>query len=131
LTWRVQSEESSNDATHQSPAHTKQHRDHNSTPSAPWRDESCECTDNQPNEQHPHEGKHTTVSNFAECYYSRIFTHRGNRGIDRDAARWLANDRGQAVLPFLGRHGEPPEIAYDRSNGAADQRPLDPAWTRP
>ena len=59
------------------------------------------------------------ISEQVGGYDGGIFTRRGNRGIDRDAARWLANDRGQAVLPFLGRHGEPPEIAYDRSNVAA------------
>ena len=59
------------------------------------------------------------ISEQVGGYDGGIFAHRGNRGIDRDAARWLANDRGQAVLPFLGRHGEPPEIAYDRSNVAA------------
>ena len=59
------------------------------------------------------------ISEQVGGYDGGIFTRRGNRGIDRDASRWLANDRGQAVLPFLGRHGEPPEIAYDRSNVAA------------
>jgi hypothetical protein len=59
------------------------------------------------------------ISDHMGGYDGVIFSRRGNRGIDREAARWLANDRGQAVLPFLGRHGEPPEIAYDRSNVAA------------
>jgi hypothetical protein len=59
------------------------------------------------------------ISEHVGGYDGVIFSRRGNRGIDRDAGRWLAGDRGQAVLPFLGRHGEPPEIAYDRSNVAA------------
>lgn len=59
------------------------------------------------------------ISENVGGYDGIIFSRRGNRGIDRDAGRWLGGDRGQAVLPFLGRHGEPPEIAYDRSNVAA------------
>ena len=52
-------------------------------------------------------------------YDGFIFARRGNRGIDRDAARWLANDRGRAVLPFIGKAEEPPQIMEDRSNVAA------------
>ena len=52
-------------------------------------------------------------------YDGAVFTRHGNSGIDRDSARWLARDKGQAVLPFVGKHGEPPEIAYDRSGVAA------------
>ncbi len=59
------------------------------------------------------------VSEHAGGYDGGIFAHRGNRGIDQDARRWLASTRGQAVLPFIGIHDEPPEINYDRSNVAA------------
>jgi hypothetical protein len=59
------------------------------------------------------------VSENRGGYDGVIFTRRGNRGIDRDAMRWLNGERGQAVLPFIGRHGEPPAIQYDRSNVAA------------
>jgi hypothetical protein len=52
-------------------------------------------------------------------YDGAVFTRHGNTGIDRDTARWLAREKGQAVLPFVGKHGEPPEIAYDRSGVAA------------
>jgi hypothetical protein len=52
-------------------------------------------------------------------YDGIIFTRYGNRGIDRDARRWLNGERGQAVLPYIGKHGEPPTISYDRSNVAA------------
>ncbi len=52
-------------------------------------------------------------------YDGIIFTRHGNRGIDRDAARWVNGERGQAVLPYIGKHGEPPAISYDRSNVAA------------
>ena len=59
------------------------------------------------------------VSENRGGYDGVIFTRRGNRGIDRDAKRWLSGERGQAVLPFIGRQGEPPAIQYDRSNVAA------------
>src|SRR6266404_1340659 len=59
------------------------------------------------------------VSENRGGYDGVIFTRRGNRGIDRDALRWLSGERGQAVLPFIGKHGEPPAIQYDRSNVAA------------
>jgi len=59
------------------------------------------------------------VSENRGGYDGVIFARRGNRGIDRDAVRWLNGERGQAVLPFIGRPGEPPAISYDRSNVAA------------
>jgi hypothetical protein len=59
------------------------------------------------------------VSEHTGGYDGGIFTRRGNRGIDQDARRWLVSPRGQAVVPFIGVHGEPPEINYDRSNVAA------------
>ena len=59
------------------------------------------------------------VSEHTGGYDGGIFTRRGNRGINQDAKRWLASDRGQAVVPFLGIHGEPPSIDSDRSNVAA------------
>jgi len=59
------------------------------------------------------------VSEHTGGYDGAIFSRRGNWGIDQDARRWLASSRGQAVLPFIGVHGEPPEINYDRSNVAA------------
>ena len=59
------------------------------------------------------------VSEHTGGYDGGIFTRRGNRGINQDAKRWLASDRGQAVVPFLGIHGEPPSIDSDRTNVAA------------
>jgi hypothetical protein len=59
------------------------------------------------------------VSEHAGGYDGAIFARRGNRGIDQDARRWLASERGQAVEPFIGVPGEPPDINYDRSNVAA------------
>jgi hypothetical protein len=59
------------------------------------------------------------VSEHSGGYDGGIFSHRGNRGIDQDARRWLASQRGQDVVPFIGVPGEPPAINYDRSNVAA------------
>ena len=59
------------------------------------------------------------VSEHMGGYDGVIFARNGNRNIDRDAAHWLAETRGQAVLPFIGKYEEPPHIAYDRSNVAA------------
>ena|SRR5271165_2031097 len=59
------------------------------------------------------------VSEHLGGYDGVIFARHGNRNIDRDAAHWLAESRGQAVLPFIGQYEEPPHIAYDRSNVAA------------
>lgn len=59
------------------------------------------------------------VSEHAGGYDGGIFAHHGNRGIDKDARRWLDSDRGQAVVAFIGLPGEPPSINYDRSNVAA------------
>jgi hypothetical protein len=51
-------------------------------------------------------------------YDSRLFTMQGNRGVDADARRWLADARGRAVLRFVGRRGMPPEVVSDRHNVA-------------
>jgi hypothetical protein len=59
------------------------------------------------------------VSEHIGGYDGIIFARNGNRGIDRDAVRWLASERGQAVLPFIGTPEEPPQINEDRTNVAA------------
>jgi len=59
------------------------------------------------------------VSEHAGGYDGAIFARHGNRGVDQDARRWLASDRGAAVAGFIGVPGEPPDINYDRSNVAA------------
>ncbi len=59
------------------------------------------------------------VSEHMGGYDGIIFARNGNRGIDRDVSRWLADERGQAVLPFIGKREEPPQIDEDRSNVAA------------
>ena len=52
-------------------------------------------------------------------YDSRLFTARGNAGVDVDARAWLDDARGHAVLRFVGKRGEPPRMAHDRPNVAA------------
>src|SRR5260370_40307497 len=42
------------------------------------------------------------VSEHTGGYHDGIFTRRGNRGINQDARRWTACDRGQARDPVLG-----------------------------
>ena len=59
------------------------------------------------------------VSEHAGGYDGSVFSQNGNRGINRDARRWLAAESGQAVAPYIGVPGEPPAINYDRSNVAA------------
>jgi len=59
------------------------------------------------------------VSEHTGGYDGGIFTRGGNRGIDRDARRWLASERGKAVISFIGAHGVPPDIDSDRMNVAA------------
>ena len=52
-------------------------------------------------------------------YDSHLFTANGNAGVDTDAARWLADARGRAVLPFVGARGMPRRIVEDRHGVAA------------
>jgi hypothetical protein len=59
------------------------------------------------------------ISEHAGGYDGGIFSREGNRGIDHDARRWLASERGRAVIPFLGIRGEPAAINDDRANVAA------------
>ena len=47
-------------------------------------------------------------------YDAAVFARHGNRGVDVDAARWLASPNGQAVLPFVLEGGEPPDIVAER-----------------
>ena len=54
------------------------------------------------------------VSENIGGYDARVFATRGNRGVDAQAARWLADTKGQAVLPFVLEGGEPPDIVEER-----------------
>jgi hypothetical protein len=59
------------------------------------------------------------VSENIGGYDAHVFSKAGNRGVDAEAARWLARERGQAVLPFIGAPGEPPEMREERRRVAA------------
>jgi len=61
----------------------------------------------------------SAVSERGGGYDSHLFSSDGNRGLDAHAARWLADPRGQRVLPFIGTRGLPPGIVADRHNVAA------------
>jgi hypothetical protein len=61
----------------------------------------------------------SSVSERGAGYDSHLFTPNGNSGVHADAARWLADPRGQMVLPFAGTRGAPPGIVADRHNVAA------------
>ena len=58
------------------------------------------------------------VSEHAGGYDGQIFTRNGNAGVDRDAVRWLGNDRGRALLRYVGTELEEPDLS-DRTNAAA------------
>lgn len=58
------------------------------------------------------------VSEHMGGYDGQIFTRNGNTGVDRDALRWLANERGKAMLPFVGTNLEEPDLSDRRSVAA-------------
>jgi hypothetical protein len=58
------------------------------------------------------------VSEHAGGYDGQIFTRRGNAGVDQDAVRWLGNERGKAMLPYVGTALQEPDLT-DRRNAAA------------
>jgi hypothetical protein len=59
------------------------------------------------------------VSENIGGYDSHVFSRSGNRGVDTEAARWLTREPGQAVLPYVGAPGEPPEMESERRRVAA------------
>ena len=59
------------------------------------------------------------VSENIGGYDAHVFSRTGNRGVDREAARWLTRERGRAVLPYVGFPGEPPEMREERRRVAA------------
>ncbi len=60
----------------------------------------------------------SAVSKRGGGYDSHLFTPNGNSGVHADAARWLADPRGQKVLLFIGARGTPAAIVADRHNVA-------------
>jgi hypothetical protein len=63
-------------------------------------------------------------------YDSHVFTRAGDRGIDRAARAWLRRAEGRAVLPWVGRPGEPPRLEEDRSGVARPFYVLSQSLTR-
>jgi hypothetical protein len=59
------------------------------------------------------------VSESIGGYDAHVFSRTGNRGVDTEAARWLTREPGQAVLPYVGAPGEPPEMESERRRVAA------------
>jgi hypothetical protein len=59
------------------------------------------------------------VSETIGGYDAHVFSRSGNRGVDGEAARYLARERGQDVLPYIGVPGEPPEMEAERRRVAA------------
>lgn len=51
-------------------------------------------------------------------YDGKVFAAHGNVGVDLDAVRWLRDDRGRAMLLFVGTEQDDPEL-QDRRNSAA------------
>src|SRR5262249_37333329 len=61
----------------------------------------------------------SAVSENGEGYDSHLFSSGGNATIRNDARQWLAEPRGRAVLPNVGRRrGMPRRILEDRDNVA-------------
>lgn len=51
-------------------------------------------------------------------YDSHVFTRAGDRGIHAAARRYLGNELGRSVLPWVGEAGEPPRLEEDRAGVA-------------
>jgi hypothetical protein len=58
------------------------------------------------------------VSEHRGGYDAHVFTRAGDRGIHAAARRFLTTDAGRAVLPWVGRGGQPPDMNQDRSGVA-------------
>lgn len=70
------------------------------------------------------------VSETMGGYDSRVFSRTGNGGVDGEAARWLSRDIGRAVLPYVGRSGEPPEMRWLRRRVAAPFYVMSQSFTK-
>jgi len=51
-------------------------------------------------------------------YDAHVFTRAGDRDIHAAARRYLEGERGRAVMPWVGRPGEPPDLDRDRTRVA-------------
>ncbi|MFI5184432.1 MAG: hypothetical protein ACHQNV_08540 [Vicinamibacteria bacterium] len=58
------------------------------------------------------------VSENRGGYDAHVFTRAGDRDIHAAARRYLSTAMGQAVLPWVGGHGEPPRLEEDRDGVA-------------
>jgi hypothetical protein len=58
------------------------------------------------------------VSEHRGGYDAHVFTRAGDRTIHRAAAHVVGSASGRAVLPWVGREGEPPGLARDRERVA-------------
>jgi hypothetical protein len=54
------------------------------------------------------------VSENRGGYDAQVFSRAGDRGIHRAAAALLSGAEARAVLPYVGRRGEPPGLRYER-----------------
>ncbi len=70
------------------------------------------------------------VSESFGGYDAHVFSRTGNRGVDGEAARWLARDGGRSVLPYIGAPGQPPEMTRERRRVAAPFYVMSQSFTR-
>jgi hypothetical protein len=70
------------------------------------------------------------VSENRSGYDAHVFTRAGDRGIHRAAQRYLSAAAGRAVLPWVGGHGEPPEMEEDRAGVARPFYVLSQSFTK-
>ena len=70
------------------------------------------------------------VSEHRGGYDAHVFTRAGDRGIHAAARRFVTRDAGRAVLPWLGRGGQPPDMDEDRSGVARPFYVLSHSFTK-
>jgi hypothetical protein len=70
------------------------------------------------------------VSEHRGGYDAHVFTRAGDRTIHRAAARIAGTASGRAVLPWVGREGEPPGLARERERVARPFYVLSHSFTK-
>jgi hypothetical protein len=70
------------------------------------------------------------VSEHRGGYDAHVFTRAGDHTIHRAAARIMATASGRAVLPWVGREGEPPGLERDRETVARPFYVLSHSFTK-